>query len=147
MQDFLLGVDFRDFRVCLKDDVTDALMDSAEFIVQEALDLGKTLQRGFEVLRNGIDPVFSHRIRLDLFLVFVVFKSDIKLKALRLSEARLHHSVTRHLHHVLLLKPHLVFFYIVLGSHSVDIGLQKRFACAFLDFLHRKPDLFLALLH
>ena len=51
-------------------------------VMQEALQISQIFQRGLEVLRDCVDPIFRLRVRFYLLLVLVEFQSYVELEAL-----------------------------------------------------------------
>ena len=71
-------------------------VNSSETVLKEAFLVFERCKTSFEVLRDGIDPIFSMRVRLDLFLFLIVLEGYIELEAFGFLESRLHDSIPAH---------------------------------------------------
>ena len=77
-----------------EDDVAHIVMNTAQSVLQETLHVSQMGQSSLEMLRNGINPVFSMRIGLDFLVVLIELEGDLKLEALGSAEPLLHHSIS-----------------------------------------------------
>ena len=77
-----------------EDDVAHFIMDATKSVLQETLHVSQMGQSSLEMLRDGINPVFSMGVGLNLFVVFIELKGDLELEALGSAEPLLHHSIS-----------------------------------------------------
>ena len=110
-------------------------INTTKSVLKEAPHLRKLFKRDLKVLWNGINPISSHRISLDLFCIFVIIDCDIKLKALSFPEACLKDCISWHVHQIAFRQFLLFLISIVL----------KPFLWAFFNLGQGKHDLLLAL--
>lgn len=143
---FALWVLLRALRVRLEDNVATVLMDPAQALVEEALDVFEVLQRGLEVVRNRIDPIFSVRVRLYFLPVLVIFKRYVKLEALRLAESRLQDRISGHVHNVVLVELLLGVLLQTVVNLVIGLSVHEWLARRLENLLHGESELLLALL-